>query len=139
MSAGNVCVAAERLARNRLDSGFPPRRGIAEDLSRIVKCFAVHVFMKHREFGEVAQCFVVRLAFQSPQDAFEHIRQIALCRLDIGQRQIPTCPMGHSRGVVEHVGVCENRWQEFFVGVANTQTPIFLEPAEVADFPKWRI
>src|SRR5205085_1869024 len=77
---------------------------------------------------------VVGLAREAIERLFQHGAQIRARRGKARERQVPARVVRHGGGVVERVGVREDRRRER--ALLPAQAPVLLEPADVADLPE---
>ena len=104
----------------------------------VVQRLGMHVFVQGGELDEVAQALVVRLAREALEGFFQHVAEVDEGRGQARQRQAPARIVRHGRRVVERIRVIQDRGTERFAFLV-AQAPVFLEPADVADFPERRI
>ena len=98
----------------------------------------VHVFVEGAKAHEVAQALVLRFAREARQRPFEDLSQVSTRCGQVGQRQIPARVVRHVRGVVQRVSTRENRRRQR-LALLVAKAPMFLEPADMADFPERRV
>ena len=111
------------------------RRHVAEGLVRVVQRLGVHVLVQRAKPDEVAQSFILGLAREALEGEFENVGEIGARRAERRKRKVPASVVRHVRGIVERVGVR----QELFARASFAQTPVLLEPADVADLPERRV
>ena len=116
----------------RIAKTFGPR--VSERLSRIDERLDVHILVPDREVVEIAgrELDSAAEAVKLPP---QHIRHVPEHAVAVGQVQVPAGCVGDRARIPQAVRAVENR--RFAVSV--TQRPVFVEPADVPDLPKYGI
>ena len=110
--------------------------GIAERLARVEERLAVHVLVKGRQAIEVARMVAERPARETGQHRLLRPRQVREGFLPVGEWQVPPDGVGNGRGVVEAVGVGEQRRAR---RIESPKSEVVVKPGDVARRPEERI
>ena len=133
-AAGELQEFRSRVAMN-CDPGSEFGLGVAVGLVGVVQRLGVHVLVQRGEAHEVGERLVVGLARQAVQRFLQHGTEVAACGRQARQRQIPARVVRDGRGVIERIGIRQDRGREF-PAIAPAQAPMLLEPADVTDLPE---
>ena len=139
LAAGNLHVSRPRTGI-RCNAGLPAPVGrrISQRLAGVGKSFAVHFLVERRQLREIPQKPGRALPVDALQHSIQDPLQISQGSIDIRQRQVPARRVRHRGRIVEIVCIGEHRRFKFAI-FPIAQAPVFLKPAEVADFPQRRI
>src|SRR5262245_4915605 len=108
-------------------------RAISERLARVVEGFRMHVLVAHRELHEIR----ISLASRDPVDqSVGDFLAVGERVAERRQRQLPARVVGHGGGVVEAVGVRQNRRSLL---ARAPEAPPLLEPGDMTYLPARRI